>query len=229
MTEQRAVAQLEEFSYSVSHDLRAPLRAITGYTEIFKRDFGGNLPPEAHTYLDKIMRSTARMERLVNDVLTISRLGRTEIRLHPIRLRQSIEDVIEQHASMQEPAATITIDTSHEVIGDDASLGQVVFNLLANAVKFVAPGKKPEVTVRSELRDRKVRIWFEDNGIGIKPEHRSKLFGMFQRLTNDPRYEGTGIGLAIVRKAVERMGGTVGLEPGEKGGSRFWVELKGGV
>ena len=222
----QALAQLEEFSYSVSHDLRAPLRAVAGYTDIFRKDFGKDLPPEALVFLDKIARSTARMQRLVNDVLSISRVSRAEVDLHPIELQSFIEDIVEQNVSMQEPCATIIIKTPHRAIADDASLGQAISNLLANAVKFVPAGTKPVVTVRSEAKEGRVRIWFEDNGIGIKPEHRSKLFGMFQRLTMDPRYEGTGIGLAIVRKAVERMGGTVGVEPGQISGSRFWVDLK---
>jgi signal transduction histidine kinase len=221
-----AIAQLEEFSYSVSHDLRAPLRAIAGYTQLLKNDFAPDLPETAHVFLDKISRSTERMQRLVNDVLTMSLVARSEANLHPVALQPFIEEILEQHPEMQAPQAMISITTPHKVIADEASLGQAVRNLLANAVKFVAPGTKPVVVVRSEKRNDAVRIWFEDNGIGINPEHQGKLFGMFQRLITDSRYEGTGIGLAIVRKAIERMGGAVGVEPGEKAGSRFWVELK---
>ena len=223
-----AIAQLEEFSYSVSHDLRAPLRAIAGYAQLLKNDFGKTLPSPAHAFLDKISRSTERMQRLVNDVLTMSRVARAEIDLHPVELQRFIEEIVEQHPEMQPPRAEISIHTPHRVIADEASLGQVVRNILANAVKFIAPGQTPVIRIRSESEGGVVRIWFEDNGIGIKPEHRDKLFGMFQRLTTDPRYEGTGIGLAIVRKAVERMGGALGVEPGEVAGSRFWVELKAG-
>jgi PAS domain S-box-containing protein len=222
-----AIAQLEEFSYSVSHDLRAPLRAIAGYTQLFEKDFGRDLPPAAHVFLDKISRSTERMQRLVNDVLTMSLVARSETSLHPVALQHFIQEIVEQHPEMQAPEANISIATPHKVIADEAPLGQAVRNLLANAVKFVAPGTRPVIVVRSEQRDDRVRIWFEDNGIGINPEHRGKLFGMFQRLITDSKYEGTGIGLAIVRKAIERMGGTVGVEAGEKAGSRFWVELKG--
>ena len=223
-----ALSQLEEFSYSVSHDLRAPLRAIAGYADVFKRDYGKGLPPKAHVYLDKISRSAERMQRLVNDVLFISQVNRAAIDLHPVPLQRFIEEIVEQYPSMQPPAASVSIQTPHVAIADDASLGQAVSNLLANAVKFVAAGQKPVIAVRSEENDGRVRIWFEDSGIGIDPRHREKVFGMFQRLTTDSRYEGTGIGLAIVRKAVERMNGTVGVEPNQPVGSRFWVELKGG-
>jgi signal transduction histidine kinase len=222
-----AIAQLEEFSYTVSHDLRAPLRAIAGYTRLFSTDYGPALPPEAHSYLEKISRSTERMERLVRDVLTISRVARAEINLHPISLQPFIAEIVEQHPEMQMPAAELSIMTPHIVVADDASLNQAISNLLANAVKFVPEGVTPTVRITSERKGERVRIWVEDNGIGINPEHRTKLFGMFQRLTTNLQYEGTGIGLAIVRRAVERMGGAVGVESDGTAGSRFWLELKG--
>ncbi|MGZ8938554.1 MAG: ATP-binding protein, partial [Limisphaerales bacterium] len=221
-----ALSQLEEFSYSVSHDLRAPLRAISGYNRIVLADYGATLPPDALQYLDKISRSAERMERLVNDVLTMSRVTRSAIHLHPVTLRSFIEEIIEHHPSMQQPEAIVTLDTPHTVRADGASLGQALLNLLSNAVKFVDAGEKATVQVRSEKIGDRVRIWIEDQGIGIPPPHREKLFGMFQRLPTARRYEGTGIGLAIVRKAVERMGGKVGMESNEPRGSRFWIELQ---
>ena len=221
-----ALSQLEEFSYSVSHDLRAPLRAIVGYSRVFREDYGAGLPPDAHTYLDKISRSAERMERLVNEVLTLSRVTRADLQLRPIPLQQFIEDLVEQHPSMQPPAATVTIAAPHTVMGDQARLSQAISNLLSNAVKFVAPGEKPVVRVRSEMAEDRVRIWIEDHGIGIPTQHRGKLFGMFQRLPANQIYEGTGIGLAIVRKAVEVMGGNVGIESNQPKGSRFWIELR---
>ena len=127
---------------------------------------------------------------------------------------------------MQSPVASVRIDAPHSVVADEASLAQAISNFLSNAVKFVAAGQKPDVLVRSEIRGPNVRLWVEDQGIGVQPQHRGKLFGMFQRLPSKLKYEGTGIGLAIVRKAVERMGGTVGMEPNEPLGSRFWLELK---
>ena len=220
-----ALNQLEEFSYSVSHDLRAPLRAIEGYSRIFREDYGEALPAGAHTYLDKISRSAERMERLVNDVLTLSRVARADLQLRPIRLQQFIEELVEQHPFTQSPAPEITIAAPHTVMGDEARLGQAISNLIGNAVKFVAPGEKAVVRVRSELLGNRVRLWVEDEGIGIPPQHRGKLFGMFQRLPANRPYEGTGIGLAIVRKAVEVMGGSVGMESNESKGSRFWIEL----
>jgi PAS domain S-box-containing protein len=221
-----AVAQLEEFSYSVSHDLRAPIRAIAGYTRVLSLDYGDKLPAEAHVFLEKVTRSAQRMERLVNDVLIMSRVARAELKLCPVALQPLVEEIVEQHPSMQPTAALIRINTPHQVLADDASLTQALSNLLANAVKFVPAGRMPEVLIRSENVNGRIRIWVEDNGIGIRPDHQDKLFGMFQRLPTMENYEGTGIGLAIVRKAVERMGGTVGVVSNGTNGSRFWLELK---
>jgi signal transduction histidine kinase len=221
-----AISQLEEFSYSVSHDLRAPLRAISEFNRILTADFGNLLPPEAHVFLRKIARSAERMERLIHDVLTITRVARADIKLHAISLHSFIAEILEHHPSMQPPNAEVSVNTPHVVRADDAALNQAFSNLLGNAVKFVVPNTKPLVKVSSEQRGDWVRIWVEDQGPGIPPQHRGKLFGMFQRLPGSLRYEGSGIGLAIVRKAVERMGGKVGMEPNEPRGSRFWIELK---
>jgi len=222
-----AMTQLEEFSYSVSHDLRSPLRAISGYNNALREDCGTDLPPMAQQYLEKIGRNAERMEHLVNDILTFSRVARADLQLRPISLQEFVEDTRDQNPSMQEPAAEMSIDTPHKVMADEAPLGQAISNLLANAVKFVTPGAKPVVRVRSEQNNDRVRIWVEDFGIGIAQQYRQQLFGMFQRLPAKKNYDGTGIGLAIVRKAVERMGGSVGMEPNEPHGCRFWIELKG--
>jgi signal transduction histidine kinase len=223
---QEALAQLEEFSYSVSHDLRAPVRAIAGYNKILREDFGNLLPSEAIAYLDKIDRGAQRMERLVGDVLSMSRVARAEITLHPIDLQEFIEGILEEQPEMREAAAEINIATPHLVLADDVPLSQAITNLLSNAVKFVEPGTKARVTVRSEsIGKNRVRIWIEDQGIGIPERHRDKLFGMFQRMPSKTNFEGTGIGLAIVRKAAERMRGKVGMEPNQPRGSRFWIEL----
>jgi len=145
-----------------------------------------------------------------------------------VALQPLIEEIIEQNPPMQSPQAEIEVRAPDTVLGDEVSLSQAISNLLGNAVKFVAPGVKPVIKVWSETREDRVRLWVQDNGIGINPAHHEKLFRMFQRLNNNPTYQGTGIGLAIVRKAVERIGGTVGTETGANGGSRFWIELKKG-
>jgi PAS domain S-box-containing protein len=221
-----AMAQMEEFSYTVSHDLRAPARAMRGYAEIVLGEFGQTLDPQAKDYLERIIRGGDRMDRLVQDVLTYSRLRRRELVLQPVPLDRVVSDVIRQYPSLQHPNASLTIQAPLlPVRAYEPSLAQAVSNLLTNAAKFVAPGKLPRITVRTEPRGDKVRLWVEDNGIGIPPEHQHRIFGIFERLPTALPYEGTGIGLAIVRKAVEKMGGEVGLESKGVPGARFWVEL----
>jgi signal transduction histidine kinase len=137
-----------------------------------------------------------------------------------------VREIVQQYPDMQMPKAEILAGVGlFSVIGHELSLGQVIFNLLNNAVKFVVPGTTPKVQVWTERRGEQVRLWIEDNGIGVKPEHQRRLFGMFERVHPGQAYEGTGIGLAIVRKAMERMGGKVGVESDGANGSKFWIEL----
>jgi len=221
-----AITQLEEFSYTVSHDLRAPARAMKCYAQVVLDDFGENLAPEARDYLDRIIRGGARMDALVQDVLTYSRLSRRELELLPVHLNKVVPEIIQQYPELQPPRAQITVrEPLLPVLGHEPLLAQAISNLLTNAAKFMPPGEVPRITVRTEARGANVRLWVEDNGIGIKPEHQPRVFGIFERLTNDPRYEGTGIGLAIVRKAADKMGGAVGLESDGLTGSRFWIDL----
>jgi PAS domain S-box-containing protein len=222
-----AVEQMEEFSYSVSHDLRAPLRAMTAYAGVLLEEYGRCLDDTGRNYLEKIRRSSDRMNRLTQDVLTYSRVARAQVHLEPIALERVIKDIIHQYSHLQPPAAEIEIRSPLlDVLGHEITLGQCVANLLTNAVKFIAPGIKPRVNIWTERRGKKVRTWFHDNGIGIKPEHQSRIFQMFERIHPEGTYEGTGIGLTIVRKAVEKMGGSVGVESEGQNGSRFWIELR---
>lgn len=221
------VGELEAFSYSVSHDLRAPLRAMHGYSVALMEDAAHKLSAEQREYLDRISRGSQRLDRLINDVLTYSRLARTEVRFDPVNLDRVVREVIQQYPSLQPNRAEIRIQESLGVVlGHEALVVQIVSNLLINGAKFVAPGVFPKLRISSEVRGEWLRLWFEDNGIGIAPHNLSRVFGIFQRLNADSEYEGTGIGLSIVRKAVERLGGHVGVESKEGQGSRFWIELK---
>ena len=220
-----AIAQMEEFSYSVSHDLRAPVRAMQGYAQATLEDYGDILDERGREYLNHIVRSGERMDRLVRDLLVYSRIARTDLQLQPVSLDRLVSDIVSHYPEMQQPKAEITArGPLHSVIAHEPSLTQAISNLLNNAVKFVAPGVKPEVELYSERQQDRLRLWIHDNGIGIKPEYRSRLFGLFERIHNSKHYEGTGIGLAIVRKSVERMGGKVGMESNGRG-SKFWIEL----
>lgn len=221
-----AITQMEEFSYTVSHDLRAPLRAMNTYAQALVEDFGPQLDSAARHYLDRIQRSSQRMEKLTHDVLTYSRLARSEIRLAPVDLDALLRDMIYQYAEFQPPLAEVKVKRPlHDVMAHEVSLGQCVANLLTNAVKFVSPGVQPRIRIHTELSGPTVRLWIVDNGIGIDPQYQSRLFQVFERLHDRQHYEGTGIGLAIVRKAVDKMGGRCGVESDGSNGSRFWIEL----
>jgi PAS domain S-box-containing protein len=223
---QETVQELEAFSYSISHDLRAPLRSMLGFANIALSE-GDRLSPGARDALQRIMTAANRLDRLIQDVLAYSRVIRAEVRLAPVDLDRLVREVIEQYPGFEPGQAEIEIETPLlPVLGHEASLTQCVANLLTNAVKFVPPGTTPRIRIRTEPADRRVKIWFEDNGIGIDPADATRIFSMFERVHARNQYEGTGIGLAIVRKAVERMGGTTGVESEVGKGSRFWIELK---
>jgi PAS domain S-box-containing protein len=222
----QAVTQMEEFSYSVSHDLRSPVRAMRGYAEVLLQDYASRLDEPGRDMLTRIHRNGLRMERLIQDLLTYTRIARREMPAEAVSLQALVREVVQQYPEMHPDRAQIEIEgTLPGVLAHEPSLTQVVSNLLSNAVKFVAPGTRPRVTVRAERDGDRVRLWIRDNGIGITPENQARLFAMFERVHLDPRYEGTGIGLAIVRKAVERMNGRVGMASDGRSGSEFWIEL----
>jgi PAS domain S-box-containing protein len=221
-----AIAQMEEFSYSVSHDLRAPLRAMNAYAQALAEDYGTRLDDTGREYLERIRRSSQRMERLTHDVLTYSRVAQSDVELREIELATLLRDVIGHYSELQPATADVTVvQPLIRVRAHESSLGQCLGNLLTNAAKFVDRGVRPKIRIWTELRGDRVRLWVEDNGIGIAPHHQTNLFRVFERAPTRLSYEGTGIGLAIVRKAVEKMGGRAGVESDGANGSRFWIEL----
>jgi len=224
------VGELEAFSYSIAHDMRAPLRAMHGFSRILEDEYSDQIAGNGKDYLRRITASANRLDSLIQDVLNYSKIVRAELTLERVDLEPFIHGITESYPNLRAHDAEIRVEGPlPAVMANPAALTQVVSNLLGNAVKFVKPGVKPQVRVRAEKTgDRAVRLWFEDNGIGIRREVQERIFLMFQRLNPPGDYEGTGIGLTIVRKAVERMGGKVGVlsHPGQ--GSQFWIELKGG-
>lgn len=221
------VTELEAFSYSIAHDMRAPLRAMSGFSMLLEEDYGELLPEEAKGYLTRITKSAGRLDRLIQDVLNYSRISRGEMPLQSTDVEQLIREIVDSYPHLRSSALELQIDGPLPlVLANSAALTQCISNILTNAVKFVPPGTRPRVRVRSERRDLFARIWFEDNGIGISEEGKKRIFNMFQRLHGSDDFEGTGIGLTIVRKAVERMGGRVGVESNVGEGSRFWLELQ---
>ena len=222
---QELVAELESFSYSVSHDLRAPLRIMASYAEIVLQEFGPSLVPEVRHYVERIARSAARMDALTQDVLAYTRLARGEISLEPVDLRATLDETIQQYPHLSAVREVIqTREPLAAVMAHRPSLVQLLSNLLGNAVKFARPGVPLRIEIATRARGGRVRISVRDNGVGIAADHQAKIFRIFERVAGQD-VPGTGIGLAIVKKAAERMGGTVGVVSKLGRGSEFWVEL----
>jgi PAS domain S-box-containing protein len=220
------VAELESWSYSIAHDMRAPLRSMHNFSGFLLHDYGPQLDPIASDYLQRIRVAAQRMDAYINDLLDYGKVGRGRFPLETVNTEQLIVEILDTYPNLQSPKCSIEVQRPLPPVKANASaLTQVFSNLLGNAVKFVKPDVVPKVRVWADQKGPWVRLWVEDNGIGITKSAQSRVFGMFQRLHPASAYEGTGIGLAIVRRAVERMGGTVGLESEPNRGSRFWVEL----
>jgi signal transduction histidine kinase len=222
---QETIGELEGFSYSITHDLRAPLRAMQSFSQMLEKGYGDKLDDAGKDFLRRIRQSANRMDKLIQDVLQYSQVLRLDLRLERVDVDHLLRGILESYQDFQEPQAQVIMeDGLPAVLGNEAALTQCFSNLLNNAVKFVAPGTKPCVRISAEERGVMARFWITDQGIGIAPQYLAKIFEMFQRL--ETSFEGTGIGLTIVRKAVERMGGRVGVESEPGKGSRFWLELK---
>lgn len=219
------VRQMEEFTYSVSHDLRAPIRAITGFSGMLLEDHAHRLDADAQGLLQRIVRSGERLDRLISDLLAFSRLSRHEVGLTAVDPGRILRELVHDHPTLQPPAAEITLPAEvPAVLAQDALLQQALANLLTNAAKFVPPGRTPRIEVRAETHDDSLRLWICDNGIGIRPDVQPRLFRVFERL-HGRNYEGNGIGLATARRAIERLNGRIGVESDGVNGSRFWIEL----
>ena len=220
--------ELERFGYSVSHDLRAPLRAMEGFAVALREDYGPELDPTAHDYIARIVDGAQRLDTLISDLLAYSRLSQAQISRKPVSLDRVVEDAMARVES-ERAGDVVTTDISSSlppVLGDVVILTQVITNLLSNAMKFRAPDRAPLVRLYAErTNDQRIRLCVEDNGIGIESKYHARVFRVFERLHDDNEFPGTGIGLAIVRRGVERLGGVVGVEAATPHGCRFWVEL----
>jgi signal transduction histidine kinase len=221
----KTISELEAFSYSLSHDLRSPVRAIQSFVQIFMEDHGVNVDAKGIAILQKVIGSTQKMDRMVLDLMAFTRLAHEPMQVEALNTEELIQGIIRDRAEFQSPRAEIKIQTPlQNVMGNRASLCQCLTNLLDNAIKFIAPGVRPEIRIYSEDSGTLTRLYVQDNGVGIGVDYQAQLFGMFQRFHGNA-YPGTGIGLAIVRKAVERMEGNVGVDSKPGHGARFWLEL----
>ncbi len=224
---EESLRSLEGILYYVTHDLRAPLRAIHGFTSLLVAQCGGGSNPAAREYGAQISTAAARMDDLIQDLLGYGRLGYLELPAQNVDLKASLGAVLGRMAQeIESKGAEISVaEPLPPVRVHPGTLEQMLTNLIENALKFVAPGVAPRVSVFAEQKAGKVRVSVQDNGIGIPAEYQEKIFQAFERLHDTGTYPGTGIGLAIVRKAAERMGGRVGVDSNPGAGSRFWMEL----
>ncbi|MEY2427433.1 MAG: hypothetical protein QOJ40_318 [Verrucomicrobiota bacterium] len=219
--------ELEAFNYSISHDLRAPLRSMSSFAQALLEEEALRLSPEGLDFAKRITRSAKFMDSLLHDLLTYSRLTREEVSPAQINLEEAVNEVLavvdgeirSRHVQV-EIASPLA-----RVFAHLPTLKQVLANLVGNSLKFVDPARPLVLRIYTTQEKGFVRLWVQDNGIGIAREHQEKIFGLFQRLHDTQTYPGTGIGLALVRKGAERMGGRAGVESKPGHGSKFWVDL----
>ncbi len=219
--------EIEAFSYSVSHDLRAPLRAISGFAQIIARRHRQNLNEEGQHYFDNIIQASQQMDRLIDDLLRLSRLGRAGVHREAVSLQAVLEDIRARYAGrIEAEQVAFSIPEALPTIRSDATLvSAILTNLIDNALTYRRAGAKHRVEVHCTATDATVTLGVTDNGIGIPAEFREKIFVLFQRLHGQDEYPGTGIGLALVKKAIELLDGKIVLQSEVGKGSTFSVEL----
>ncbi len=219
--------ELEAFNYSIAHDLRTPLRSMSGFAKALVEDESAAMSPLGLDYARRIAHSAKFMDALLLDMLAYSRLARAEISPVLMPLDEPVREILlVMEKEISDAGARVeVVSPLDSALTHAPTLKQILSNLLANGLKFTSPGRAPRLQIHTSQSDGVVRLWVEDNGIGIAPEHHERIFGLFQRLHDAKTYPGTGIGLALVRKGAERMGGRAGVESEPGQGSRFWVDL----
>ena len=262
------IVQLESFSYTIAHDLRAPIRSLKGFSEILLNDYAASLPETARGMVARLLRASHRLDALTRDLLEFSRIVRQDVKLKPVDIDELVHEIIIVTPPLQDGVLTMASPLG-TVLAQRTLLQQCLTNLFDNALKFARPDVPPRITLRAEGRGEggsvdvsamtaafssavsppgtkhlpgaghvlstrwpaqaglppRLRIWVEDNGIGIPPQAHEKIFGIFERVSGLDQVEGTGIGLAIVARAMQQMGGVCGVESEVGQGSRFWLEL----
>jgi light-regulated signal transduction histidine kinase (bacteriophytochrome) len=222
---EQANRELDEFAHVASHDLLEPVRTLVAFSELLREDLPGDLPELVITDLDHITAAARRMQKLIEDLLALSRAGRSATRLESVSLEDCVDEVLAAlRLRIEETGAEVTRDALPTVVGDTTQLGQVFQNLIGNALKFTGEGR-PEIALTAERHGNEWILGVRDNGIGIDPRHAESVFTPFKRLHGMTEYEGTGIGLAICKKSIERHGGRIWVESEVDRGALFRFTL----
>lgn len=225
---ERSNMELQQFAYVASHDLQEPLRTIASFTQLLAKRYADKLDDKAREFIGFAVDGSKRMQTLINDLLSFSRVGTQGKALEPVRCDETLDAVLRSlKRAIEESGAVITRDPLPVVLADELQLGQLLQNLLGNALKFRGD-KAPRIHIGAERTGEAWKISVRDNGIGIAPEHYERIFVIFQRLHTKTQYAGTGIGLAICKKIAERHGGRLWVEPAPGGGSTFCFTVTAG-
>jgi PAS domain S-box-containing protein len=217
--------ELDAFAYSISHDLRAPLRAIDGFARILQEDYASALDQEGQRLLDVIHDNAERMAQLINDLLAFSRLGRRPLDPTLVPMGEVVDEIIDELQRGNDSRTVFDRQALPTVPGDRAMLRQAFANLLENAMKYSAPKAEPRVVIKGTVEDGHVHYCVADTGIGFAKKHAARIFGVFERLHGNDQFAGTGVGLSLVQRIVVRHGGTVWAESEPGQGAEFHVRL----
>jgi signal transduction histidine kinase len=228
-TLRETISELEAFSYSMSHDMRAPLRTMRSFSQILIHDYASQIDAVGLDHLNRIARAAARLDLLIEDVLNYSRTAREKLDRSRIDLAPLIQEIISERPNLSVHARCIHIPGSLQpVLAHRAALTQCITNLLENAIKFVKPGRAPNIKIFTRKTPGRVLLCIQDFGIGIPRDAQKRIFGLFQGLRHAPDFMSAGVGLTIVRKITERMGGRCGVKSQRGKGSLFWIDLPAG-
>ena len=222
----RMKKELETFTYSVSHDLKAPIRAISGFTYLLRQNLMDSLAEKPLKYLNTIEANALNMSKLIEDLLRFSKLNKIGFSAQPVDIQQLFSKAFEQLSSIENKSKVhFDLKPLPACRGDEAMLQQVVVNLLSNALKFSACNPNPKISVEGFITNHKAQYSVTDNGVGFDMAYANKLFGVFQRLHSNEEFEGTGVGLAIVQKIIHRHGGEIWAKSAPNKGASFYFTL----
>jgi light-regulated signal transduction histidine kinase (bacteriophytochrome) len=219
---ERSNSELEQFAYVASHDLQEPLRMVASYCQLLQRRYKGKLDQDADEFIGFAVEGATRMQRMINELLNYSRVGRKSAGFAPVETREAVGVALESlAAAIEDTGAAVTVGELPRVVGEATLLQQLFQNLVGNALKFRRDDVRPEIAIAAERCDEAWEFTVRDNGIGIEPEYAERIFLLFQRLHERTKYPGTGIGLALCKKVVEHHGGRIWVESAPGGGSVF--------